>query len=299
MMRRTNRAGFTLVELLVVVLILAILTTIAVRGMEGLHDQSRFDGTRQGLAELDDAIVGPAGRSRPDGTPLITGFVADMGRLPIAVAGEPLQELWVKPAAATPLSILAAPSDAEVLVETGWRGPYLRLGAGSASLRDGWGNPFLARTPAGAIAAVGAPIAQVASQGADNAAGGTEYDADLDVRFEQVGVLPTRWTGNLVVEVVVFSASSPGPSTNPSPADGAVEIKYFGPNGVGGVAELTSGPLVPTGLAPVTATFAGVPIGPRVVRAYQGTLPTVYKSLPIRVAVPPGGTVQRVVILKP
>jgi prepilin-type N-terminal cleavage/methylation domain-containing protein len=293
------RAGFTLVEMLVVIVILAIVTTIAVRSIDTLQDQGRFDGTRQGLREIDEAVAGVPGQLKPDGTALITGFVADMGRLPAVIVGEPLQELWVKPPASGLFTIVAAPSDPEVLVETGWRGPYLRLGPGTASLRDGWGNPFVVRAPDGTTPPAGAPIAAVASLGADNTAGGTEYDGDLDVKFEQTAPALNRWSGSLTVEVVVFSASSMGPPGNPQVADGNVEIKYFGPNGTGAVVELTSGSLVPSGTGPVTYTFTGVPVGPRVVRAYQGTLPTIYRSLPTRVVVPPGGSLQRVVILKP
>src|SRR4051812_47329304 len=91
------RRAFTLVELLVVLFILVILSAIAVQSLEGVQDQTRYEATQRGIQNIQDAIVGPASQRQPDGTLMVSGFVADIGRLPLASGSDPhtqLQELW-------------------------------------------------------------------------------------------------------------------------------------------------------------------------------------------------------------
>src|SRR5947209_18975108 len=107
-MTHAARRGLTLVELLVVLLILAILTTVAITATSGLVDQARYDATQRTLQNTQDAIIGPAGQREPDGTPLITGFVSDVGRLPVTVGNDPftqLQELWANPNMLDPFGV--------------------------------------------------------------------------------------------------------------------------------------------------------------------------------------------------
>ena len=167
----------TLIELLVVLTILVILTTIAITSTSQVMDQGRYDATQRTLQNIQDAIVGPANQRAADGSLLITGFVADMGRLPQTVdaTSEPLRELWdasVIPAtsaygiqtfpnatitsaansttafglvnaAGTPYNPSTASVALTVTLPAGWRGPYLQLATGSSGrLLDGWGNPF-------------------------------------------------------------------------------------------------------------------------------------------------------------
>ena len=102
-MRAHRRAGLTLVELLVVLAILAIMTTMAVTATNTLVDQSRYDATQRTLLSIEEAVLGPANAREADGTLIVGGFVADVGRLPLAVvdAGDPdgafkqLRELWL------------------------------------------------------------------------------------------------------------------------------------------------------------------------------------------------------------
>ena len=96
-----RRSALTLIELLVVLVILVILTAVAVTSMSAVVDQGRYNATQQTLQNIQDAIVGPANERSPDGSLLITGFVADMGRLPQpafnttgVIVGDPLRELW-------------------------------------------------------------------------------------------------------------------------------------------------------------------------------------------------------------
>jgi prepilin-type N-terminal cleavage/methylation domain-containing protein len=176
-MKKNPRAGLTLVELLVVLVILAVMTVIAVQSTEYLVEQARYNATQKTLQNVQDAIVGPTGQRAQDGSQLITGFVADMGRLPQPVysggviVGDPLRELWdatIIPSGAGyanqsvtvanntptpastvlkyPASSVYNPTAAAVTVTgtlpCGWRGPYLQLPIGSGALLDGWGNPL-------------------------------------------------------------------------------------------------------------------------------------------------------------
>src|SRR5262245_44002661 len=133
--------GFTLLELVVVVAILAVLTTLAMVSLTGAEDQVRFDQSRGDLRAIEEGVLG-ATRDGPGATPgFIAGFVADVGRLPQAVGSDSrsqLQELWGNPRNLAAFGIYASPVDPEVLLESGWRGGYLRQGIGSSFLVDGW-----------------------------------------------------------------------------------------------------------------------------------------------------------------
>jgi prepilin-type N-terminal cleavage/methylation domain-containing protein len=156
MSSRSPRAAFTLLELVVVLAILAIVTALAVRALDGVGDQSRFEASRRIMEDLSAAVIGSPDDRTPDGFRTVSGFVADMGRLPRAVAIETagteeftLSELWSLPGfpydvrpADTLHGVPAFDSDPEVVIPGGWRGPYLRLASGARNPLDAWGNPF-------------------------------------------------------------------------------------------------------------------------------------------------------------
>ena len=71
--------GFTLIELMVVLTILAITATILVTSTSGLQDQGRYNQTVDRVNQIKQAIVNV---QTVNGVPQVTGFVADMGRLP-------------------------------------------------------------------------------------------------------------------------------------------------------------------------------------------------------------------------
>ena len=76
-----KQTGFTLVELLVVMLILVALTSVTLESTKDFAFQGRYEVTKDRYDKIKRAIIG-----RPDvlinGQPDISGFVADMGRLP-------------------------------------------------------------------------------------------------------------------------------------------------------------------------------------------------------------------------
>lgn len=125
--RRTalrSESGYTLIEIIVVVMIISVLATVTVRSLRNSTDVARTNRTRIKLDQLANAITGNpeliAGGSRVD-----FGFVGDVGALPTN-----LNALITNPGLAT------------------WNGPYLRAdftltGAADNRLKDAWGKDFV------------------------------------------------------------------------------------------------------------------------------------------------------------
>jgi prepilin-type N-terminal cleavage/methylation domain-containing protein len=121
-LKKYNISGYTLVELLVVVIILAILSSVAMKGLKGANDVARFEETRIKLDQLAFAIAGDpsvlAGGKRAN-----YGYIGDVGALP---------------------------PDLDALVQnpggySTWHGPYIRdpftSGSGNNYFKqDAWGK---------------------------------------------------------------------------------------------------------------------------------------------------------------
>lgn len=258
-----------MVELLVVVFILALLAQAAVYAGEGALESAQRETTASSLQQLEVALLGQPGRVDSQGRPHIGGFVADLGSLPVHAQGGPeqvLRELWERPAVAgapralPEFALALAPGDPEVQLGCGWRGPYVRLGFGAAALRDGWGQAFATQDAAGQPTTLGTPIASILSLGADQQVGGTGFAADLPVVVQRTAVpaVSARHVGTVPVQVQT------------SVGGGAVlVVRAYGPRD-GVLATLQQ--VVLTAFAAgssVTTNLVGVPIGPRIVRAYQ------------------------------
>jgi len=156
--------GFTLIELILVIVLLGILAALTANLLANSLDQSRFDDTFKEMNDLSKAMVG-----NPDlvnaGVRSDFGFVGDMGGLPTSLTQ--LLTQGTLPAWTV--------YDTDLGTGTGWRGPYLETkqddsGTYLATL-DGWGNPY----------AYNAATGQVTSYGSDGAPGGSGFAADLTV----------------------------------------------------------------------------------------------------------------------
>lgn len=146
--------GFTLLELVVVLAILAIMTAIAIREVGSIQQGERYLASQKGLDALELAILGDPATRQAAAAGGGNGFVSDVGRLPQTVAygvgTNSLGELWtwsgatydIRPALLSN-GVAAAYEDSQVLVPCGWRGPYLRLARGDDTVRDGWGRPYV------------------------------------------------------------------------------------------------------------------------------------------------------------
>ena len=144
-LQNRGRRGFTLLELLVVVLILSAIAFVALDSLQADTNQFRFEDTRTRLSLMREAIVGPRDTSA-NAQPIVAGFVADVGRLPRC-----LQELVVREVdcddddTVDTLSPRAWSLDAVsgTGLYSGWRGPYvsvMREASGLVAFRDGWSN---------------------------------------------------------------------------------------------------------------------------------------------------------------
>ncbi|MDI1312479.1 prepilin-type N-terminal cleavage/methylation domain-containing protein [Prosthecobacter sp.] len=291
---RFNQNGLTLLELLVVLTILVVLSTVAITSTSGVADQARYEATQRALENIREAVVGPANQRDADGSLLITGFVADMGRLPLATSEAvtggtifTLAELWenvngmaahaVRQASADYVDD-DAEADAEVYLATGWRGPYLQLPPGSTSLRDGWAaelaNPdgvvsgypnALLRTQAGVdISAITEQIGQMHSFGANAAENGadTGYERDLSV---MISAAQTAATEAVTIEV----RNADGTPATAVPADQII-VRLFAPDPATGLITVTREEADFTA-STLTLNFFPTTPGPRVLRAYYDT----------------------------
>ena len=79
-----------------VLTILALTTFLAVQATDYLVDQARYENTQQTLLNIQNAVTGPVSQANADSTVLASGFIADVGRPPLAVANasnDPSQHL--------------------------------------------------------------------------------------------------------------------------------------------------------------------------------------------------------------
>jgi prepilin-type N-terminal cleavage/methylation domain-containing protein len=170
----------TLLELLVVVAILAVLASVAIQSTSEVGNQTRYDATQKSLAVFRDAVLGPQGQTTPDGSPLITGFVADMGRPPRSrgILHPDLGTLYglselhseVLPASLQAYGLYAATTtlvatngtivgvsstnttllyDTNLRIPAGWRGPYVRKPSTEGTMVDGWNKWLVSRLDLG------------------------------------------------------------------------------------------------------------------------------------------------------
>ena len=120
---QTSR-GYTLIELVVVLVIVGILASVALKSLKAVNDTARFEETRQELDNIAHAIAGDpcliSGGSRTD-----YGYVGDVGGLPLDLN-----------------ALVANPGG-----YTTWRGPYISDdfstdGSSSEFKNDAWGAAY-------------------------------------------------------------------------------------------------------------------------------------------------------------
>ena len=115
-------SGYTLIEVLLVVIILGILSTVALKSLGTVNETARIERTRQAMDRLAVAIAGDPSVIT-DGQRASYGYVGDVGTLP-----------------ATLDALVQNPGSYAT-----WKGPYIRDefttgGANSTFKLDGWGN---------------------------------------------------------------------------------------------------------------------------------------------------------------
>ena len=115
-----NNQGYTLIELVLIILLIGVISSVAVRQMTSSVQTAQYEHTKQELDQLAYAIVGDphvfANGSRSD-----FGYVGDVGALPTN-----LDALVTNPGYAT------------------WDGPYMTNGTGNNDFKnDSWNSNYI------------------------------------------------------------------------------------------------------------------------------------------------------------
>jgi len=132
--RKPKAGGFTLIEVMVVVTIMAVMAGVLLPLMVGPSIASRRSETGRKMAAIEEAILG-----RPElGDP---GFLATMGRLPDNLGVDGMTDLVVKCTGCDGNRFEQVNGHLTAVVH-GWNGPYLRLGSRNP-LQDVWGSPLV------------------------------------------------------------------------------------------------------------------------------------------------------------
>ena len=318
---RFHPRGLTLLELIVVLVILAALGTVMLTQTTTLTSEVRYEQTVRTLEQLQDAIVGRPPYAGEDPTAVPAGFVADIGRLPQIGEERNLAELYDLDEAGSTLPPFLAREltdlDDDLVIASGWRGPYVRRALGSDEICDGWGRSYTLRDAAGAnIGSTAATTTEIGSIVSLGLGAGDAFDVDLDAVFRDTSqslefaelLVPDTNTTSGDEKMLLCNVQYTLPPTQPSPPDATyVVVRIYGPtNGLPAVlwqspplaAIGTPGQMV-TVQAELTDADDPVPVGPKLVRAYQWNsstepaetddLTSQTKSQALRVTVKAGG----------
>lgn len=209
-----DRRGFTLIEILMVIIIVSTLAVVSISTFDSGIEESRFDETVSELEAIRQALIGD-----PDATQanvrMSFGFSGDIGALPSNAQG--LSAIITNP------GFPAWNVNSAIRFGLGWNGPYISGGGTVASLTtDAWGRSYIyngATNPA-----------TVTSLGADGVAGGTSFDQDITVQIPASAVAATihgflsasgaPYTGTATIDLNYPSAGAPAVvSTNIAAAD--------------------------------------------------------------------------------
>ncbi|RZA08455.1 MAG: prepilin-type N-terminal cleavage/methylation domain-containing protein [Proteobacteria bacterium] len=234
---KLDQRGFTLMEILMVLLLLGVLSVVSLDVLSPNINETRFQATTEKMRRIQHGLVGNPNLAE-NNVRTSFGYLGDIGSLPTAVIG--INGLITNP------SLPAYSANATARFGLGWNGPYLSgENSNAAYLVDGWGNNFV-YSPA-------ANPPTLVSLGSDAAAGGTGFAQDISVTFPTATRLATI-TGFVCNTGAPFKAAA------------QVELNY--PDGSGGLTQSLAT------LAAADAgffSFANIPFGVRSLTIYIPT----------------------------
>ena len=134
-----DRRGFTLVELVIVIVVLGILAAFALPRFGSMSNSSKIAATKEEMVTLKRAIIGNPS-AVAGGQYIDRGFEGDVGRLPSA-----LTDLTAKPASVP---------DWNAFTHVGWNGPYMDSANGDY-LKDAWGQNYVYDSVARTLESIG------------------------------------------------------------------------------------------------------------------------------------------------
>lgn len=217
-LQNSNRknAGFTLLELVVVIAVMGLISSMAMDVYTDNSNQKRFEATKERLAEIKFAIIGdPMMRIGSQAVP--TGFFKDMGRYPRnlqELIGANLDDLCIDSNFVATVSTQAActntwiEADADLdSINDLWKGPYLhniQSINNNQVFGDVWGRDDGSDTDNfGWIFSITTGDLIVESYGLDRVNNGSSYDADQAITISKTEL------DSIVVLQALPAATSP------------------------------------------------------------------------------------------
>ncbi len=256
----TGQRGFTLIEVVVVMAIIATLTGIMIPFIYKVWESTEIDTTRARITDLKKAMVGDP-KLLQNGVRTHFGFVGDNGHLPAAVAN---------PDFGGQSTVSDDLVTASHMLYPNWNGPYMPSGYDPAKYKkDSWGRSIVYTVTTSGSRRVAASLV---SGGPDGILGTADDIADADLQISEREVTPTdAIQGNLLF---VFTNATAGLITPNYTAQ--VTATYTGAFGsttaASGCITLNIGQINPSEAKPVTQSFsntlsAKLPIGRSVFRS--------------------------------
>lgn len=136
---RLGRGGFTLIELVIIIVVLGILAAVAIPRFADMSESSKITATQAEMLALKRAIVGNP-QVVAGGVHVDRGFEGDIGFAP-----QQLSDLANRPGS---LAVY------DRLTGLGWNGPYIDAGSGDY-LKDAWGTDYILQYASRRIVSVG------------------------------------------------------------------------------------------------------------------------------------------------
>jgi general secretion pathway protein G len=137
--RKLHSRGFTLVELVVIIVVLGILAAFAIPKYSTITDSSKITATKEEMQQLKRAIIGSP-TIVAGGALIDRGYLGDVGFVPSA-----LKDLITKPDSV---------STYNKLTRLGWNGPYIDSAQGGYN-KDAWGTTYVYQSGSRRIVSVG------------------------------------------------------------------------------------------------------------------------------------------------